>query len=272
MLASQSYTSRCKQFQLGVLGFTSIEQALIANICKLTQVRMNRGNEVSCRFKIADINSDQPFDILLIDVDTVDTAQIQQWVKSGQSKATLLLIGKTVQANHYNGHYTLPRSRLGGLLLRQLDKIAATFIEHQTAAAKKSKHCLVIDDSQLVRAQMALILSEYDATAEFAEDAETGLRMAQKESYDLIFLDIMLPEMDGYQACKLLKDDPRTNSMPVVMLTSKRSSFNRMRGALVGCDKYLVKPIDPEQVQQVLQRFGSAQNFPEFCKPSMLTA
>ena len=122
---------------------------------------------------------------------------------------------------------------------------------------ERRKRCLVVDDSHLLRSHMELLLSAYGLDAEFVEDAEAALLLARSKPFDIIFLDVMLPEMDGYTACKLLKKSmPATPPVPVVLLTSKRSPFNKMHGALVGCDKYLTKPLNPSKLYSVLSDFG----------------
>jgi two-component system, cell cycle response regulator len=114
---------------------------------------------------------------------------------------------------------------------------------------------LVIDDSLSVRTQMNLCLEKLDITVEVAEDAQRGLDKLQERYYDLVFLDVMLPDMDGYQVCKLIKRDPRTQRVPVIMLTSKGSTINRIQGSIAGCNRYLIKPATERDVVKVVRDF-----------------
>ena len=91
--------------------------------------------------------------------------------------------------------------------------------------------------------------------AMMAEDAEAALDLIEGRNYDVIFLDVVLPEMDGYKVCKLIKADAMTRSIPIVMLTGKSSPFNKVRGVMAGCDHYLTKPVDAERLRTVLHEF-----------------
>ena len=83
-----------------------------------------------------------------------------------------------------------------------------------------------------------------------------ALATAVEISFDIIFLDVMLPEMDGYQACKLMKAYPTCQTTPIVMLTSKNSPFSKLHGALVGCDNYLTKPVNAEVISRTLALYS----------------
>ncbi len=92
-------------------------------------------------------------------------------------------------------------------------------------------------------------------SVDLAEDAETALDLIANGNYDLIFLDVVLPEMDGYKVCKLIKSKETTRSIPVVMLTGKTSPFNKVRGVMAGCDGYLTKPVVAVDLKTVLQKY-----------------
>lgn len=244
-----------RKFNLKLVGFSHIEQALVAGICKLSQVRADRVSSDSYQFYIVDMDFSPDIHIYVINTDVPDTLKIRRWIQTAQPNAAVILVGKVLQEASRANEYPLGRDRLGGLLLRLLDDIITKQRASQ-ATAIPAKTCLVVDDSELMRTQMKLLLDEHHLSAEFAPDAETALRIVREKHYDLIFLDVMLPEMDGYKACKLLKSNPTTRVTPVVMLTSKRSPFNKMHGALVGCDRYLTKPVDPGKVRDVLAQYA----------------
>lgn len=243
------------KFNLKLVGFSHVEQALVAGICKLSQVRAGKVSSSSYQFYIVDMDFSPDIHIYVINTDAPDAPTIRRWIKTAQPGAAVILVGKVLQEANRANEYPLSRDRLGGLLLRLLDDIITKRLENQ-AAAIPPKTCLVVDDSELMRTQIKLLLDEHRLGVEFAPDAETALKMVLGKRYDLIFLDVMLPEMDGYKACKLLKSNPMTRATPVVMLTSKRSPFNKMHGALVGCDRYLTKPVDPGKVRDVLVQYA----------------
>ena len=103
---------------------------------------------------------------------------------------------------------------------------------------------LVVDDSTTVRRLMDLTLRPMGIEVEFADRGEDALVLAKHKGYDIVFLDVMLPGIDGYRVCKMLKGDKATRHTPVIMLTSKDSVFDKVRGIMAGTDVYLTKPLD----------------------------
>ena len=79
--------------------------------------------------------------------------------------------------------------------------------------------------------------------------------MLAQNSYDIIFLDVVLPGTDGYQVCKDIRKNPGTRQTPVIMLTSKSSPFDRVRGSLVGCSAYLTKPVDYNAFRAAVSKY-----------------
>jgi two-component system cell cycle response regulator len=102
---------------------------------------------------------------------------------------------------------------------------------------------LVVDDSLTVREQLRSALDRAGILSDQAENAAAALALLSANRYDLVFLDVVMPGTDGYEVCRTIKKDTYTRSLPVLMLTSRSSPFDRARGALAGCDSYLVKPI-----------------------------
>ena len=90
---------------------------------------------------------------------------------------------------------------------------------------------------------------------DLAEDGERAIELIAGERYDIVFLDVVLPGMDGYKICRTIKRDKRTKGTPVIMLTGKSSPFDRVKGKLAGCDTYLTKPVDHATFQQVVRQY-----------------
>ena len=262
-------------FSVAVLGFSNIERALVSSVCKLSQARTRRvAGRGYAGYQIVEPDKAHKIDILLVDGDDTKALEFSNKIRRRNSTIPVIMVSKIQQDQTHSDELALTRNRIGGLLLKSLDQVLEKLILNNAtieAHEKKSaKRCLIVDDSQLVRAQMDLLLQGFQLNIYFAEDAEAALKMVKLRSFDIIFLDVMLPEMDGYQACKLLKSDPNTNATPVVMLTSKKSPFNRIQGTLVGCDKYLTKPIDADAIHQVLKQFGMIQASPAATKSQIL--
>jgi twitching motility two-component system response regulator PilG len=118
-------------------------------------------------------------------------------------------------------------------------------VQQNTAIHRSySQRALVVDDSPTVCKQLELELKNLNFHPDIAETGEQGLSLLSRNVYDIIFLDLLLPGTDGYQVCKEIRKNPKTKTTPVIMLTSKSSAFDRVRGSLVGCDAYLTKPVD----------------------------
>ena len=113
---------------------------------------------------------------------------------------------------------------------------------------------LVVDDSTTVRRLMELTLGNIGVHLDYAERGETAIAMAQAKRYDIIFLDIMLPGIDGYRVCKTLKADKRTKMTPVVMLTSKDGAIDKVRGIMAGTNVYLTKPLERHELIQAIDK------------------
>ncbi len=107
---------------------------------------------------------------------------------------------------------------------------------------------LVIDDSQTIRRSAETLLSAAGYAVVTAADGYEALAQVADENPDLIFIDIMMPRLDGFQACALIKRNPRYAATPVVMLSSKDGLFDRARGRLAGADEYLTKPFTRDEL------------------------
>ncbi|MCX7193211.1 MAG: response regulator [Proteobacteria bacterium] len=103
---------------------------------------------------------------------------------------------------------------------------------------------VLIDDSNTIRRSGEIFLSQAGCQVVLAEDGFDGLSKVVDTQPDIIFVDVMMPRLDGYQTCALIKNNQQFKNIPVVMLTSKDTLFDRARGKLVGSDQYLTKPFN----------------------------
>ncbi len=117
---------------------------------------------------------------------------------------------------------------------------------------------LLIEDEPDVVDLLTLNLRKADFTVASAVDGATGLRLAREEPPALIILDLMLPKMPGLEVCKLLKSDPATQHIPIIMLTAKAEEVDRIVGLEFGADDYVTKPFSPREmvlrVRAILRR------------------
>lgn len=107
---------------------------------------------------------------------------------------------------------------------------------------------LLIDDSNTIRRSGEIFLSQAGCQVFLAEDGFDGLAKVVDNQPDVIFVDVMMPRLDGYQTCALIKKNQQFKSTPVVMLTSKDTLFDRARGKMVGADQYLIKPFNKKSL------------------------
>ncbi len=107
---------------------------------------------------------------------------------------------------------------------------------------------LVVDDEPDALEVLGFKLREAGYTPVFAKDGTRALAIARDERPDLIVLDLMLPEVDGLEVCKILRRDPSTASIPVIMLTARASEMDRVLGLELGADDYVTKPFSPREL------------------------
>jgi twitching motility two-component system response regulator PilG len=111
---------------------------------------------------------------------------------------------------------------------------------------------MVIDDSNTIRRSAEIFLSQAGCQVILAEDGFDALAKIADHNPDVVFIDIMMPRLDGYQACALIKKNPRFKATPVIMLSSKDGIFDRARGRMVGSDLYLTKPFTKDTLLSVV--------------------
>ncbi len=117
---------------------------------------------------------------------------------------------------------------------------------------------MVIDDSNTIRRSAEIFLKQIGCEVILAEDGFDALSKIASHLPDLIFVDIMMPRLDGYQTCSLIKRNSRFKSTPVIMLSSKDGVFDRARGRMVGSDQYLTKPFTQESLVDAVKTYASS--------------
>ena len=114
---------------------------------------------------------------------------------------------------------------------------------------------MVIDDSNTIRRSAEIFLTQAGCQVVLAEDGFDALAKIADHQPKVIFCDIMMPRLDGYQTCSLIKKNPRFKATPVIMLSSKDGLFDRARGRMVGSDQYLTKPFTKDSLLQTVAMF-----------------
>ncbi len=118
----------------------------------------------------------------------------------------------------------------------------------QNAPLQLNVKVMVIDDSKTIRRSAETLLKKVGCDVVTATDGFEALAKITEHHPDIIFVDIMMPRLDGYQTCALIKNNKTFRSTPVIMLSSKDSIFDRARGRIVGSEEYLTKPFSREDL------------------------
>lgn len=234
------------------VGLADKDLVLIRNLLRLNTTWFGH-------FELAQRAGTHEGQILLIDQDKMIARQAWRNLRTYYPKECVISIGQ-VDGEQALGAQHLSRP----LVFRRLaDALkTATRLSGEMAAAPASASqpsILVVDDSIPVRTFMKQKLFELfsgDVAIALADSGEQGVMMAAENQYDLVFMDVVMPGIDGYKACRQIKSNRKT---PVVMLTSKSSTLNRVKAHMSGCDGYLTKPPEDQQLRHIVyQHIGSA--------------
>ncbi len=115
---------------------------------------------------------------------------------------------------------------------------------------------LVIDDSNTIRRSAEIFLKQGGHEIMLAEDGFDALAKINDFEPQLIFCDILMPRLDGYQTCAIIKRNEKFSTVPVIMLSSKDGVFDKARGRMTGAQDYLTKPFTKDQLLKAVQQFG----------------
>jgi twitching motility two-component system response regulator PilG len=127
--------------------------------------------------------------------------------------------------------------------------------EGSTETGGSGTKVLVIDDSNTIRRSAEIFLRQGGHEVVLAEDGFDALSKVNDHDPQLIFCDILMPRLDGYQTCAIIKRNPRFAHVPVIMLSSKDGLFDKARGRMVGSEDYLTKPFTKEQLLRAVETF-----------------
>ncbi len=115
---------------------------------------------------------------------------------------------------------------------------------------------LVIDDSNTIRRSAEIFLKQGGYEVLLAEDGFDALAKVNDHGPDLIFCDILMPRLDGYQTCAIIKRNAKFSDVPVIMLSSKDGLFDKARGRMVGSEDYLTKPFTKDQLLAAVEQYS----------------
>ncbi len=122
-----------------------------------------------------------------------------------------------------------------------------------------SYRVLIVDDSVLIHKALDIELSKapFIPNTDYAESGEDCLKLVGQNQYDIIFLDVMMPGIDGFETCTEIRKIASYKKVPIIMLSAKTSPLDEVKGVMAGCTTYLTKPIQHEAFQKLLNRMGN---------------
>ncbi|MFZ6735259.1 response regulator [Undibacterium sp. Ji42W] len=273
-----------KKILISVFGLSEYELRLVRSVLSLTMASGRRHSYALC-----DASQAADPDIVILDPDNSQArAALQELIATHNipEPATVFIsnAGKAQPGKYHLLHPLVPTKMLALLdqVADELEKVLQTAFPLSAAVAHKAEmdkaaivqpllqknpsssvlqgghRALIVDDSPTARIKIDLELRSMKIASDCAETGEQALQMLEKKNYDIIFLDIVMPGADGYEICKIIRRHPQTKRTPVVMLTSKSSPFDRIRGSLSGCSSYLTKPVEHLKFRAVVEKSLSA--------------
>lgn len=271
-----------EQYLVDVIGFNPVERSMLASIFALAA----RRDPAFVQFDPASTVSGSA-DIYLVDADNPESLNEFKTL-SKRTNLPAVMVG----SGDGGGYPMLPRPLQWARLLQALEDTVSTASGSgrkddegtlplgtkvlsvsgagrtnpgapppplDEAAAKKralGDTVLVVDDNASVRMFMKAKLAPFNFEVDFAETGEEAVGLTGSREYTCVFLDVVLPGIDGYQVCKMIKANKQAmKKTAVVMLTSRSSPFDKLRGSLAGCDEYLTKPLDEDRLLEVIAQF-----------------
>lgn len=243
---SPGYTRVHDGINLSYIGITELEIRVLKSIFTLApQLQDNYSLLPPSRLKEAD----------LVLVNTDDPVSNRRWTKLKRVNHLVESLLLTDSDKLNSNEKIIQRPIRVKKLIEALENIVKqTSIEFENADTAGKLCVLVVDDSYPVRKYMEHKLTELvqmPVDIHFASSGEEAIQKNAKKNYDVIFLDVVMEGIDGYKACKSIKAN--SNSF-VVMLTSRKSPFDKVRGTMSGCNAYLTKPPADERLFEVIQK------------------
>lgn len=256
------------------IGLSEHEEKVLGAIFMLSKTR-------PISFSIFDDNNNKP-EMMIVNFDDADA--VHEWQSlciENSEYSSIPVVRVTRVRSRDTENYYIRRPFIATRMLSLIERVAAKEFDSYDAGAFKDKELLeytdpdldqdasestetagkslssvlVVDDSLPVRIQLNMALQDYANNIDLAESGEKALELLKDNRYDMIFLDVILPGMDGYEICKTIKGDDATKSTPVVMLTGSSSAADQVKGELAGCDSYLIKPVKSNLFKETMTRY-----------------
>jgi twitching motility two-component system response regulator PilG len=277
-----------KTFVIGAYGIDTKDMLVLERIFKITQGRTRT-------YKAQEHESGESIDIAMVNVSNKEAIKqwgTENLDSNGQPLCPTLLVGKvkpkndrfkftplpffatrvlksldeiTIENLKYTPEITIGDRASNGAKSQKSERENAAGLSQQQVVSMAEKGLgknglnkravLVVDDSLPVRQALEMKLTLMNYQVELATNGQQAMDLIDEKYYDSIFLDVVMPGVDGYEVCKKVKRNKKTKHIPVIMLTSKSSPFDKVKGKLAGCNSYLTKPVEHEEFQKVVSGY-----------------
>ncbi|MBK8763482.1 MAG: response regulator [Burkholderiaceae bacterium] len=255
---------------------------------RLMEIVLRHARHNQYRFELAPSRGPGEYDIAMVDMTARGGPEVANTLRRLPQARPVVKVGR--RNDEVRGHDDLLQSSFTMNLLATLNKVVEERLMTQAAARRQSAppaprlrsidraatppraatdgdmqdtvtqlptrrpRVLVVDDSPTVRRQLAVAMHRMGLDSEGVSSAREALDTLATRRYELVFVDVVMPEMDGYQLTREIKRNKMLRPMPVVILTSRSSPFDLARGALAGCNSYLVKPVSLQSLRETVAR------------------
>lgn len=255
---------------VGIMGFSARDERKLKKIFALTEERERS-------YMLMDTSNAGAVEILLVNTqDEFVSQQQQSYVQRHKDTSiSIVNIGRAASENdiNYIRGVLIPSRVLPVLDKIEIlpandnlvgDKEKGTSLQDEPIKNEAENNSstngffdvLVVDDSEMMRktVQLELEKSTIPLTIEFAETGEMALEKVAAKKYDFIFLDVMMPGIDGFETCTRIRKMDNMAKTPIIMLTSKTSALDEVKGLMAGCSTYLTKPFQHDEFHKMLER------------------
>lgn len=247
------------EFRVAVFGLAARLQSMLEIV--LRHARHNR-----YRFALSPTRGPGEFDIALVDMTVIGGPEVASTLRRVLEEDAVLRVGR--RADPDRPRDDLLQSTFVAQVLFSLNKVVDALVDRRREAQAEqaiaagmivSEHgerrrprALIVDDSPTVRRQLSLALHQIGLDSEAVASAREALDVLAMRRYEMVLADVVMPDMDGYKLTRTIKRNKALRGMPVIILTSRSSPFDLARGALAGCNSYLVKPVPLKQLEAAI--------------------
>lgn len=260
MTESSSTADNRPEFRIAVFGLATRFQKLLEIV--LRHARHNR-----YRYSLATSRGPGNFDIALVDMTVTGGPNLAKTLTRVVDSSAVIRVGRRCDPSRPQDDL-LVQSFIAQVLFalnRVIDKQIDSSRSKAAAPTQpglvvsdfgvmRRPRVLVVDDSPTVRRQLGTALHQMGIDCEAVSSAQDALERLGMRRYELVMADVVMPDMDGYRMTRLIKKNRSLRGMPVVILTSRSSPFDLARGALAGCNSYLVKPVTLQSLRDTVMK------------------